>query len=90
MSAEEFPVPGGRSERYTIVEVLMFDGRTTAPRKALYQRLFGHFEQQSAIAPIDLEVAIVGFPRHDWGVRGQAGDQLPFKVPRWLAWWPPF
>jgi hypothetical protein len=76
MSGADFPVPEGRSERYTIVEVLMFAGRETATKKAFYQRLFRDFERELAITPVDLEVVIVETPRHDWGIRGQAGDEL--------------
>ncbi|PPK92576.1 tautomerase-like protein [Kineococcus xinjiangensis] len=76
MSAEDFPTPERRSERYTIIEVLMFTGRSTAAKKALYQRLFRDFEQDLDIAPTDLEITVLETPRHDWGIRGQAGDEL--------------
>jgi len=76
MSPEDFPTPDGRSERYTIIEVLMFVGRTTDTKKAFYQRLYQEFEQVLDIDPIDLEITIVETPRHDWGIRGSAGDEL--------------
>lgn len=76
MSEEDLPVPEGRSERYTIVEILMFEGREVATKKAFYQRLFQDFARELAISPVDLEIAIVETPRHDWGIRGQAGDEL--------------
>ena len=76
MSAEDFPTPEGRSERYTIVEVLMFTGRTVATKKAFYRRLYRDFEEHLGIQAIDLEIAIVETPRHDWGIRGRAGDEL--------------
>lgn len=76
MTAEDFPTPDGRSERYTIIEVLMFAGRTTATKKAFYQRLYRDFADQLGIEPTDLEITVVETPRHDWGIRGQAGDEL--------------
>lgn len=76
MDAEDFPTPEGRSERYTIVEVLMFAGRTVETKKAFYQRLFRDLSDQFGIDPVDLEITIVETPRHDWGIRGQAGDEL--------------
>ena len=76
MSAEDFPTPEGRSERYTIVEVLMFAGRTTATKKAFYRRLYRDFEAHLGIDPVDLEITVVETPRHDWGIRGRAGDEL--------------
>jgi hypothetical protein len=76
MAPEDFPTPDGRSARYTIIEVLMFAGRTNATKKAFYHRLYRDFEQDLAIGPIDLEITIVETPRHDWGIRGHAGDEL--------------
>jgi hypothetical protein len=54
----------------------MFEGRTTSTKKAFYQRLYRDFQQSLDISPTDLEIAIVATPRHDWGIRGQAGDEL--------------
>jgi Tautomerase enzyme len=76
MSPEDFPTPDGRSERYIIIEVLMFEGGTTETKKAFYQRLYRDFEQVSDIEPIDLEIAMMETPRHDRGLRGSAGDEL--------------
>ena len=76
MAAEDFPTPEGRSERYTVVEVLMFQGRTVATKKAFYQRLYRDFADDLGITPVDLEIAVVETPRHDWAIRGQAGDEL--------------
>lgn len=76
MDPEDFPTPAGRSERYTVIEVLMFDGRTTATKKAFYQRLYRDFAAHLGIEPVDLEMTLIGTPRHDWAIRGQAGDDL--------------
>ncbi|WP_432482917.1 tautomerase family protein [Kineococcus esterisolvens] len=76
MSAEDFPTPEGRSEKYTVIEVLMFTGRSVATKKAFYQRLYRDFAEHLSIEAIDLEITIVETPRHDWGIRGQAGDEL--------------
>ncbi len=76
MGAEDFPTPAGRSERYTVVEVLMFAGRSTATKKAFYRRLFQDFEDRLGITPTDLEVAVLETPRHDWAIRGVPGDEL--------------
>lgn len=75
MDLEDLPTPAGR-ERYTVVEVLMFEGRTTATKKAFYQRLYRDFAARLRIEPVDLEVTVIQTPRHDWAIRGQAGDDL--------------
>ena len=76
MTREDFPTPEGRSEKYTVIEVLVFTGRTVATKKAFYQRLYRDFDQHLGIEAADLEITIVETPRHDWGIRGQAGDEL--------------
>ena len=76
MTAEDFPVPEGRTERYTIIEVLMFEGRLVHTKRAFYARLYEDFEARLGIEAADLEVAIVETPRHDWAIRGRGGDEL--------------
>ncbi len=65
MSREDFPTPDGRSERYTIVEVLALEGRTTETKKAFYQRLYRDFQQVLDVEPVDLEIRMIQTPRHD-------------------------
>jgi phenylpyruvate tautomerase PptA (4-oxalocrotonate tautomerase family) len=76
LADDDFVHPADRSDRYTIVEVLMFAGRDVATKKALYQALYRRFEERLGIGPQDLEIVVVETPRHDWGIRGQAGDEL--------------
>lgn len=76
MEPEDFPTPTGRTDRYTVIEVLMFEGRSNTTKKALYQRLFRDFSLQLGIDPVDLEVTVIETPRHDWAIRGQSGDEL--------------
>lgn len=76
MTEHDFPTPDGRSERYTVIEVLMFAGRTAATKKAFYARLYRDVAEVLGIDPVDLEVTIIETPRHDWAIRGQPGDEL--------------
>jgi hypothetical protein len=76
MSAEDFPTPAGRTERYTIIEIVMFEGRSVTTKKAFFTRLYADFTDRLDIDPQDLEISIVETPRHDWGIRGRAGDEL--------------
>lgn len=68
--------PADRSERYLIVEVVMFTGRTLATRKALVRALLDELTQGLGLHPNDVEVTIVESPRENWGIRGQHGDEL--------------
>src|SRR5665811_1411189 len=76
MSAVDFPTPAGRTERYTIIEIVMFEGRSVATKKAFFTRLYGDFTERLNIDPQDLEISIMETSQHDWGIRGRAGDEL--------------
>lgn len=68
--------PADRSERYTLIEVLMFSGRSRETRKALLYALMEDIATGLEIAPADIEITIIESPRENWGIRGQTGDEL--------------
>ena len=68
--------PKDRSERYTLIEVLMFSGRSPETRKALLRALMDDIASGLEIAPTDIEITIIESPRENWGIRGQTGDEL--------------
>ena len=75
-AAEDFVYPPGRSERYTIVEVSMFEGRSVEAKKQLIRLLYARAAAGIGLAPEDLEITIAETPRHCWGIRGLPGDEL--------------
>jgi phenylpyruvate tautomerase PptA (4-oxalocrotonate tautomerase family) len=78
----EFFYPSGRTERYTILEFSMFEGRSVDAKKALIRLLFERFETVLGIGPQDVEITIFETPKCNWGFRGLPGDehQLNYKV----------
>ena len=76
LDAADFIHPPDRSERYTIVEISMFEGRTVETKKRLIRLLFERLETRCGIAPGDVEITIVETPRHNWGIRGLPADEL--------------
>lgn len=76
LAAEDFYYPEGRSNRYTIIEIVMFEGRSVAAKKTLTRLLFNRINQQLGIAVEDIEIAMFELPRHNWGIRGVPGDEL--------------
>ncbi|GAB3390727.1 tautomerase family protein [Humibacter soli] len=67
--------PNDRSRDYTIIEVSMFEGRTTETKKAFIRAVY---RETSAlgIAPNDVEITITETPRANWGIRGVPADEL--------------
>ena len=76
LEPDDFVAPGSRTQDYTIIEVLLFEGRTVETKKAFVRDLYARFEGELGIAPLDLEITLVETPRHDWGIRGLPGDEL--------------
>lgn len=82
LEAEDFYYPMGRTPRYTIIEISMFEGRTVETKKHLIRLLFERAHQILGLNPADLEITITETPKHNWGFRGQPGDEisLNYKV----------
>jgi 4-oxalocrotonate tautomerase family enzyme len=76
LEPEDFIYPPGRSERYLILEISMFEGRSVEAKKQLIRLLFERVRAQLGIQPEDLEITITETPRHNWGIRGVPGDEL--------------
>ena len=79
LQREDFYYPPGRTERYTILEISMFEGRTVETKKRLLRLLYERLERDCAIGPQDLEITIFETPRHNWGIRGLPGDELSLE-----------
>ena len=82
MKREDFYFPEDRSDAYTIIEVMMLEGRSKETKKKLIQMLFSQIENQLGIAPNDVEIVITEVPAHCFGFRGMCADEiaLEYKV----------
>ncbi|HKO91096.1 MAG TPA: tautomerase family protein [Polyangiaceae bacterium] len=82
LEEQDFFYPPGRSERYTIIELSMFEGRSVAAKKLLMRLLFERTERELGLQPVDLELTISETPKHNWAFRGLPGDEhvLGYKV----------
>ena len=82
LETEDFYYPVGRTPRYTIIEINMFEGRSIETKKHLIRLLFERTNQILGLSPNDLEITITETPKQNWGFRGQPGDEirLNYKV----------
>lgn len=76
LEPEEFFFPQGRSDRYTVIEINLMQGRKVDTKKRLIKALFTELQDQLGIAASELEVTIHEQPTHCWGFRGVTGDEL--------------
>ncbi|HZS05777.1 MAG TPA: tautomerase family protein [Blastocatellia bacterium] len=73
---DDFYFPPGRTDRYTIVEISMFEGRSVETKKKLIRLLFERINRALGISEQDIEITIFETPKHNWGIRGLPGDEL--------------
>ena len=76
LEPDDFIFPADRSDKYTIIEISMFDGRSVDAKKALIRALFANIERECGIKPHDVEITITETPKVNWGIRGLPGDEL--------------
>jgi phenylpyruvate tautomerase PptA (4-oxalocrotonate tautomerase family) len=76
MDREDFFILLDRSDRYTIVEISLFEGRTVEAKKRLIRLLYERMGAELGFVPQDLEITLFETPRHNWGIRGLPGDEL--------------
>jgi 4-oxalocrotonate tautomerase family enzyme len=72
----DFIYPKDRSDAYTIIELLMFEGRTKETKKELIRSLIGRIKDALDIDTRDIEITIIEAPKSNWGIRGVPGDEL--------------
>ncbi|GIH91514.1 tautomerase family protein [Planobispora siamensis] len=70
-----------RSERYLIVEIVCFTGRSDEAKRELIRALFARTREALGLAPEDLEIVILEAPQVNWGIRGVPGDELALTYP---------
>lgn len=69
---EDFEIPPTRTERFCLIEVTMFPGRSLEPRRRLYQAIVRNLGAQG-IAGSDVFIVLHEPPMENWSTR----DGLP-------------
>lgn len=82
LDRSDFFRPDGRTDKYTIIEFSMFEGRGVETKKQLIRLIFERLNKECGITPQDVEITIFETPKHNWGFRGLPGDEhkLNYKV----------
>ncbi len=82
LEREDFVHPPDRSDRYTIIEMSMFEGRSPDAKRTLIRLLYERIRQNLGIEPHDIEITLFESPMQNWGIRGVPGDEaaLPYNV----------
>jgi len=79
---EDFQVSSDKTEKYILVEISMFTGRTLQAKKELYQNIVANLDKLG-IPARDVFIVLHEIPLENWGIRGgipASEVDLGFKV----------
>ena len=76
---EHFPIPPGKTENYTIIEISIFPGRSLEAKRNLYRGIFQRFEKLG-IQASDLIVILNEPPLENWGIRGLPASEVDLGI----------
>lgn len=68
-SKEDFIFPESRSDKFMIIEIHLFPGRSAEKKAKLYEILCDNLEQ-IGIPRMDIFIQIMEPPLENWGIRG--------------------
>jgi phenylpyruvate tautomerase PptA (4-oxalocrotonate tautomerase family) len=75
---EDFEIPADRGERFTIVTLVVFAGRSLDAKRALYRGITDRFEA-AGLPRTDVFIVLNEVPVENWGLRGGiAGCDVDF------------
>ena len=76
LEPDHFIFPEDRSEKYTIIEISMFEGRSISAKKGLITQIYKNLADLAGISAQDIEITLFETPKSNWGIRGLPGDEL--------------
>jgi len=79
LDRDNFYFPKERTEKYTIIEISIFEGRSIEAKKNLIRLLFERIQKELNIEPNDIEITIFESSKYNWGIRGLPGDELTLE-----------
>ena len=81
LEREDFRFPASFTNRYTIIEISQFEGRTPETLKELVRQIYERVPAATGIPKECIDVTVFETPRHAWGLNGRSGDEpLAYKV----------
>ena len=66
---ENFEIPPGASQRYTLIEITAFPGRSATAKRSLYEAIVRNLATAGVPAQ-DILVVLHEPPMENWGIRG--------------------
>jgi phenylpyruvate tautomerase PptA (4-oxalocrotonate tautomerase family) len=83
LDQNNFEVPESKTSNVTLIEILMFKGRSNEAKKALYKAIIDNLASNPSIVGDDITIVLVEPPLENWGIHGgkSANDvELGFNI----------
>lgn len=71
LPSENFERSPGKSDRFTLIEITMFQGRTREQKAKLYEEIAGELKSSPGIDAPDIFIVINEPDDEDWGLAGK-------------------
>lgn len=72
----DFIYPSDRGAGYTVIEILMFEGRSDAAKRACLRALMEEIPNATGVPVNAVEITFIETPMANWGIRGKVADEL--------------
>jgi phenylpyruvate tautomerase PptA (4-oxalocrotonate tautomerase family) len=66
---EYFEIPPGAGERYTLIEITAFPGRSATAKRRLYEAIVRNLDR-AGVPSTDISVVLHEPPMQNWGIQG--------------------
>lgn len=83
LDADNFEAPYDRTDSVTVIEIMMFKGRSFEAKKRLYQTIVDNLARNPGIKGNDIIIVLHETSLENWGIRGgkpASGVDLGFDI----------
>jgi phenylpyruvate tautomerase PptA (4-oxalocrotonate tautomerase family) len=81
LDREDFRFPERFTDRYTIIEISQFQGRSPETVKELVRQIYDRVPKATGIPKECIDVTVFETPRYAWGLNGRLGEEpLAYNV----------
>ena len=71
MEEDLFEKSGSKTDRFTLIEITMFQGRTKEQKARIYEEITRELHAKLGIPPTDVFIVIHDPPNENWGFAGR-------------------
>ncbi|MGZ7209199.1 MAG: tautomerase family protein [Methanobacterium sp.] len=76
LEEDNFEYPDTKTDNVTIIEIVMFQGRSIDSKKALYESIICKLDLDPGIDGEDITIVLHESPLENWGIRGKPASEV--------------